>query len=120
MPQDETDMPIINASLEQSDYGTPRPTLTCRFLRGTPWRLAKAALHEAAAAVEVLSPAEQWSVSISESGDHHLVGGRVMIELACGMPGEAKRAMAVLEKVASRLNLGRPAPTAWQVLRPAR
>src|SRR5690349_14084872 len=104
MPTREATKMTMDVLLAASRYGTPQPTIDLDLPRHTPWRLAKAALYELAAAVEMASPpTARWSVCIVESKDHQLPGGGVHLELADGTPAEARQGMAVLERVHERL-----------------
>lgn len=104
----DTMPPTMTIKLATSDFGTPRPRIELRLPRETPWRHAKAELHQVAAALELATPAgELWSVHIVDSSDHHRPGGRVELELADGTDAEAARAMAMLERLVSQLGDGR-------------
>lgn len=99
-------MPVLTMTINlgESGFGTPIPRIEIRLPRETPWRHAKAALHQLAAAVELATPAhEQWSVQIIEGSDFRRPGGRVQLELADGSETEAARGSAVLRQVTELL-----------------
>lgn len=66
-------------------------------MKGTSYRIVKAALHELAADVELATPErERWIVQTESFYDAR---GRVYLELADATPAEAERGMAMLKKL---------------------
>jgi hypothetical protein len=67
----------------ESRYGTPEPQIALRFPKGTCYRAVKAALHKAAAEVELATTASaRWCVNTDDFNE----SGRVYLELAYATP----------------------------------
>jgi hypothetical protein len=88
----------VDAGLKQTGfYCDPVPAIEVRFPPHVPQRIANAAIHALAFAVELASlPAEVWLVYVA----HEVHGGYVYLELGGGgTDDERDRALACLARV---------------------
>jgi hypothetical protein len=86
----------LKVSMGESQYGTPRPQVEVRFLRGTHYRKSSAALHALAAVIELATPTnEGWVVVVDPHADEV---GTVYLELADGNQREATRGLELLKR----------------------
>ncbi len=87
----------ITASMVTSRYGNPEPQIEVRMPKGTYFRQLHAALHLLAAEVELATPAgEAWIVQTDATSDER---GRLYLELADASEPEAKRGLALLQRL---------------------
>jgi hypothetical protein len=87
----------ITASMVISRYGNPEPQIEVRIPKGTNFRRLHAALHLLAAEVELATPAgEAWIIQTDATSDER---GRLYLELADATEAEAKRGLALLQRI---------------------
>jgi hypothetical protein len=92
--------PTVTVSIAHSRYGTAQPQVEVSFPRGTHFRAVRAALYTLAAKIESATPArERWVAEVDAFGDEC---GRVYLELLDANDSEAKRGLALLNKVVSQ------------------
>src|SRR5262249_18901389 len=87
----------LTVQMGRTHYGHPKPEIIVHVPRGTPHRKASAALHAIAALVELATPVKEgWVVVVNHCGDE---SGSVELELFTASEDEARRGLAVLQRV---------------------
>lgn len=93
----------------QTEYGTPTPVLIVEVPQECHHRLAMALLYRVAAAVEMLSVQEAWSMTIPSGfglmGNGNRLRAVLKLELNDGTIAEAQRGVAILGRAAYTMAL---------------